>query len=68
MKELMSLFPVAAFEGTLPPIILRHQLYSILSDRTMVDRELVSLPPSLLIPLSFLPRGNEGYSNNIGSV
>ena len=42
MKELMSLFPAAEFEGVLPPIILRHQLYSLLSDRTQVDRQLVS--------------------------
>ena len=56
VKELMCLFPVAAFDGCLPPIILRHQLYSILSDRTQVDRELVSslsLPlPSHSLPLS----------------
>ena len=41
LKELMSLFPVAVFEGQLPPIVLRHQLYSVIDDRTLVDRELV---------------------------
>ena len=56
----MALFPVEAFERQLPPILLRHQLYSVLHDRTLVDRELVSLdcyslspfpPPSLLSSL-----------------
>ena len=64
VKELMSLFPVAAFEGTLPPIILRHQLYSILSDRTMVDRELVSLSPFLFRFPSF----REGMTTTWGCV
>ena len=41
LSELMSLFPVEAFERQLPPIVLRHQLYSVLHDRTLVDRELV---------------------------
>ena len=41
LKKLMSLFPLAVFEGQLPPILLRHQVYSVLQDRTLVDRELV---------------------------
>ena len=43
LRELMSLFPVDAYEGSLPPIVLKHQLYSILHDRTLVDRQLVHI-------------------------
>lgn len=51
LTELMSLFPVDVFERQLPPIVLRHQLYSVLSDRTLVDRELVRLSyPNTLCP------------------
>ena len=42
---LRTLFPVGAFDVTphhrLPPIILKHQLYALIPDRTLVDRQLV---------------------------
>ena len=42
---LRTLFPVGAFDKfphhQLPPIVLKHQLYSLLPDRTLVDRQLV---------------------------
>lgn len=37
----MALFPRKLFNDALPPIVLKHQLYSIHSDKTQVDRELV---------------------------
>ncbi|XP_013415910.1 serine/threonine-protein kinase 19 [Lingula anatina] len=40
---LKNLFPVEKFEGRLPPIILKHQLYSILKNRTVVDKQLEDL-------------------------
>ncbi len=39
---LRSIFPVEKFEGRLPPIVHQHQLYSIVKNRTTVDKELVS--------------------------
>jgi len=36
-----NLFRVELFENCLPPIILHHQLYSIVHNRTVVDKELV---------------------------
>lgn len=42
---LRTLFPIGAFDSSpshqLPPVVLKHQLYSLLPDRTSVDRELV---------------------------
>lgn len=32
----------AAFPA-LPPIVLKHQIYSIIKDKTIVDREIVSV-------------------------
>ncbi|GAB6029281.1 Serine/threonine-protein kinase 19 [Chamberlinius hualienensis] len=37
---LRSQFPVDKLEQRLPPIILKHQLYSLLKNRTTVDRQL----------------------------
>lgn len=42
---LRTLFPVGAFDTSphhhLPPVVLKHQLYALLPDRTLVDRQLV---------------------------
>ncbi|KAI0242430.1 Serine/threonine-protein kinase 19 [Lamellibrachia satsuma] len=40
---LKNLFPLEKFEGRLPPIITKHQLYSIIRNRTLVDKELEEL-------------------------
>lgn len=37
----MMLFPRKLFNDTLPQIVLKHQLYSIHSDKTLVDKEVV---------------------------
>lgn len=41
LEYLMTLFPRKLFNDTLPQIVLKHQLYSLHSDKTTVDRELV---------------------------
>lgn len=43
LLDLMTLFPRKLFNDTLPQIVLKHQLYSIHSDKTMVDRQLNDL-------------------------
>ncbi|XP_060696198.1 inactive serine/threonine-protein kinase 19-like isoform X2 [Hemiscyllium ocellatum] len=40
---LVSLFPRKLFDDSLPPIVLKHQLYSIVKDKTTVDRQLNEL-------------------------
>ncbi|XP_048465320.1 serine/threonine-protein kinase 19 isoform X1 [Rhincodon typus] len=40
---LASLFPRKLFDDSLPPIVLKHQLYSIVKDKTTVDRQLNEL-------------------------
>lgn len=41
LEYLMTLFPRKLFNDALPQIVLKHQLYSVHSDKTLVDKELV---------------------------
>lgn len=41
LQYLMTLFPRKLFDDSLPQIVYKHQLYSLLSDRTLVDKQLV---------------------------
>nr|XP_020475529.1 serine/threonine-protein kinase 19 isoform X1 [Monopterus albus]XP_020475530.1 serine/threonine-protein kinase 19 isoform X1 [Monopterus albus]XP_020475531.1 serine/threonine-protein kinase 19 isoform X1 [Monopterus albus] len=43
LEYLMTLFPRKLFNDTLPQIALKHQLYSIHSDKTLVDKEVNKL-------------------------
>lgn len=43
LEYLMTLFPRKLFNDALPRIVLKHQLYSLHRDKTMVDKELVWL-------------------------
>ncbi|KAG5832228.1 inactive serine/threonine-protein kinase 19-like [Anguilla rostrata] len=43
LQHLMTLFPRKLFNDTLPPIVMKHQLYSIHDDKTQVDRQLNEL-------------------------
>ena len=40
---LKNLFPGDKFEDRLPPIIVKHQLYSIVKNMTVVDKHIVSI-------------------------
>lgn len=43
LRLLHSLFPTEKFERRLPPIIMKHQLYSIIKNKTEADRQLNEL-------------------------
>uniref|UniRef100_A0A2K6F9V4 Serine/threonine kinase 19 n=1 Tax=Propithecus coquereli TaxID=379532 RepID=A0A2K6F9V4_PROCO len=43
VSELVQLFPRRLFEDALPPIVLRSQVYSLVPDRTVADRQLKEL-------------------------
>ncbi|XP_056144646.1 serine/threonine-protein kinase 19-like [Lampris incognitus] len=43
LQYLTTLFPRKLFSDTLPQIVLKHQLYSIHNDKTMVDKQLNEL-------------------------
>ncbi|KAM6182390.1 inactive serine/threonine-protein kinase 19 [Erethizon dorsatum] len=43
VAELVRLFPRGLFEDALPPIALRSQVYSLVPDRTVADRQLKEL-------------------------
>ncbi|MEQ2178443.1 hypothetical protein GOODEAATRI_014026 [Goodea atripinnis] len=56
LEYLMTLFPRKLFNDTLPPIVLKHQLYSIHDDKTLVDKEVNKLQESgelLMFQLGF---------------
>ncbi|XP_062454533.1 LOW QUALITY PROTEIN: inactive serine/threonine-protein kinase 19 [Rhea pennata] len=40
LRDLAALFPRRSSADALPPLVLRHQLYSVVGDRTAVDRHL----------------------------
>lgn len=42
LEYLMTLFPRKVFNDSLPRIAMKHQLYSLHSAKTLVDRQLVS--------------------------
>ncbi|XP_044632233.1 inactive serine/threonine-protein kinase 19 isoform X2 [Equus asinus] len=59
VAELVQLFPRGLFEDALPPIALRSQVYSLVPDRTVADRQLFFLylekpPPILANKISLL--------------
>lgn len=43
LDYLMTLFPRKLFNDALPQIVLKHQLYSLHNDKTMIDRQLNEL-------------------------
>uniref|UniRef100_A0A3Q4G1V6 Serine/threonine kinase 19 n=1 Tax=Neolamprologus brichardi TaxID=32507 RepID=A0A3Q4G1V6_NEOBR len=49
LEYLMTLFPRKLFNDALPQILLKHQLYSIHSDKTLVDKEVVRWILNLLM-------------------
>lgn len=40
---LKSIVPLNKFQGKIPAIILKHQIYCVMKDKTLVDRQLVSM-------------------------
>ncbi|XP_069122738.1 inactive serine/threonine-protein kinase 19-like [Argopecten irradians] len=51
LKRLRGLFPEDKFKHKLPPIVLKHQLYGMMNDRTKVDQELNDLRKRGLVKL-----------------
>ncbi|XP_029441746.1 serine/threonine-protein kinase 19 [Rhinatrema bivittatum] len=43
LKYLSSLFPRKLFNDALPPLVFKHQIYSLIQDKTLVDRQLNEL-------------------------
>ncbi|XP_077086719.1 winged helix repair factor 1 isoform X1 [Siphateles boraxobius] len=56
LQNLMTLFSRKLFNDSLPPVVLKHQLYSLHSDKTSVDKQLNELRASgelLMFQLGF---------------
>ncbi|XP_075774372.1 winged helix repair factor 1-like [Pelodiscus sinensis] len=61
LRYLASLFPRQLFEDALPPLVLKHQLYSLVKDRTAVDRHLSRLKDEGLVRLFQLGFDTEAF-------
>ncbi|XP_059571243.1 inactive serine/threonine-protein kinase 19 isoform X2 [Alligator mississippiensis] len=51
LHSLAALFPRGLFDDALPPLVLRHQLYSLVPARTAVDQHLNSMKEEGLVRL-----------------
>lgn len=59
LKYLQDLFPASKFNNKLPPLFFHHQLYGVLKNRTLVDKEIDKMRESCdlkLFKLSSNPR------------
>ncbi|CAH3039248.1 unnamed protein product [Pocillopora meandrina] len=58
---LKALVPLDKFEGKIPAIILKHQIYCVVKDRTLVDRQLNTLWEENKIRLFKLTSGSDEF-------
>ncbi|XP_052630880.1 LOW QUALITY PROTEIN: serine/threonine-protein kinase 19 [Harpia harpyja] len=64
LRDVAALFPRGLFGDALPPLVLRHQLYSLVSDRTAVDRHLNHLRDEGRIRLLHLGLGADALGSS----
>ncbi|XP_023227832.1 serine/threonine-protein kinase 19-like [Centruroides sculpturatus] len=62
LQMLKSLFPIEKFDNKLPPIIMKHQIYTLMKNRTEVDKELDSLLNEGEIRIFKLGRNNDEFA------
>ncbi|KAL9956715.1 hypothetical protein ACROYT_G038236 [Oculina patagonica] len=58
---LKSTVPLNKFEGKIPAIVLKHQIYCVVKDKTLVDRELNKLWEENVIRLFKLTSGSDEF-------
>lgn len=58
---LKALVPLDKFQGKIPAIILKHQIYCVVKDRTLVDRQLNNLWEENKIRLFKLTSGSDEF-------
>ncbi|XP_068671844.1 inactive serine/threonine-protein kinase 19-like [Montipora foliosa] len=58
---LKSIVPLNKFEGKIPAIILKHQIYCVVKDKTLVDRQLNNLWEENKICLFKLTSGSDEF-------
>ena len=68
LRYLRELWPRAAFDDRLPPVIMKHQLYSLCPDRTAVDHQIVSAPPAPPIDYAHHPPIDYAHHPPIGAL
>ncbi|CAB3983728.1 Hypothetical predicted protein [Paramuricea clavata] len=57
-----SIFPLTIFGNILPPIILKHQIYCVVKDKTLVDRQLNKLWQERKLQLFKLISGSDEFA------
>ena len=57
LRYLRGLWPRAAFDDRLPPVVMKHQLYSLCPNRTGVDHQVVSAPLAPPSDCAYPPTG-----------
>lgn len=62
LHKLKSLFPIEKFDNKLPPIIMKHQIYTLMRNRTEVDKELDNLQSQNEIRIFKLGRSDEEFA------
>jgi len=58
---LKSVLPLSKFEGKIPAIVLKHQLYCVVKDKTLVDRQLNNLWEENKVRLFKLTSGSDEF-------
>ncbi|XP_015762565.1 PREDICTED: serine/threonine-protein kinase 19-like isoform X2 [Acropora digitifera] len=59
---LKSIVPLNKFQGKIPAIILKHQIYCVMKDKTLVDRQLNNLWEENKIRLFKLTSGSDEFA------
>ena len=62
ISQVATLFPYLQFQKKLPRIVMKHQLYNVVKDRTDVDRELIRLRDEGKVRLFRLGVGHSEYA------
>lgn len=56
LSYISTIFPSEKFNNRLPPIVMRHQIYAFVKNRTQVDRELVRYAIKISYLYSEIPK------------
>lgn len=56
LSYISTIFPSEKFNNRLPPIVMRHQIYAFVKNRTQVDRELVIYAIKISYLYSYIPK------------
>ncbi|UYV78893.1 STK19 [Cordylochernes scorpioides] len=62
LEQLKLMFPMEAFQYNMPPVVMRHQIYSFVPNRTLVDKHLNELREANTLRLFRMGEGEEEFA------